>query len=159
MMPCRREGIYEIWRIGFCRGNRNVVKSWSTCNSVCLVSTLRFLELPFDQWLKSPRGVHSRGSPLGTFCHSLGDSLAAYLALIYLGWLDLSFWSFLYFIFNQSCILNFNSRCLKISFCWWSGIPDGIPIQLLSVQFQPGQRNHLVSSPHDKVGCKVYSRK
>ena len=129
MMPCRREGIYEIWRIGFCRGNRNVVKSWSTCNSVCLVSTLRFLELPFDQWLKSPRGVHSRGSPLGTFCHSLGDSLAAYLALIYLGWLDLSFWSFLYFIFNQSCILNFNSRCLKISFLlmirnsWWDSNP------------------------------------
>ena len=43
-------------------GGKNIL---SRCNSVCFVTTLRFLELPFDQWLKTPLGVHSSEDPLG----------------------------------------------------------------------------------------------
>lgn len=47
-----------------------------------------FMWRPFDQWLKSPAGLHSREDPLGADVSHRSN-------LLY--WLDLSFWSFPHF--------------------------------------------------------------
>ena len=131
-MAARHDGReYETWNYPLV-GKRIIERKCkmycsSTCNSVCCVSTLRFLELPFDQWLKTPEGVGSSELLRDHPSPGRGSNL--------LCWLDLSFWSSLNFISTRaaSWILIL---LLQISFCW-AGIPDEIPIRPSLILFGP----------------------
>lgn len=120
-MAARHDGReYETWNYPLV-GKRIIERKCkmycsSTCNSVCCVSTLRFLELPFDQWLKTPEGVGSSELLRDLPSPGRGSNL--------LCWLDLSFWSSLNFISTRAA--SWILICLlQISFCW-SGIPNEI---------------------------------